>query len=96
MDPLCLDIRQQKDILLSQLPQGSPYAVIFDGVQSNPEILNALSRALRVPSLTTLVAKTFRPLLVDLCARWLHDQDDMEAKFIALCELLQPHVELFP
>jgi midasin len=38
----------------------------------------------------------FRPVLMDLCARFLDDDDLLEDKFVCLANLIQPHEELFP
>ncbi|KAI0304299.1 hypothetical protein B0F90DRAFT_1235453 [Multifurca ochricompacta] len=50
-------------------------------------------------SCTAIVADTFRPFLIDLCARWIDSSDSSQAledKLCALCFLLQPHTEIFP
>ncbi|KAG2106569.1 uncharacterized protein F5147DRAFT_774850 [Suillus discolor] len=38
----------------------------------------------------------FEPLLIDLCARWLHDDDDIEDRFIAFRLLIELHEKLHP
>jgi hypothetical protein len=49
-----------------------------------------------MPSLTVAVATIFRPILLDLCARWLHSGEIIEEHLIASCLLLEVHEELFP
>ncbi|KAI6098131.1 midasin [Pisolithus sp. B1] len=62
------------------------------------ELLGVLSRCLAEPSLTNIVADLFRPLLIDLCARWLErgSNEEEEKKFVAFCLLIENHEELFP
>jgi midasin len=49
-----------------------------------------------VPAYTQLIATLFRPILIDLCARWLENEDGSEQYLVALCYLLEVHEELFP
>jgi midasin len=47
------------------------------------------------PALTEHIANTFRPILIDLCARWLQFPENTEEKFEAFGLLIQIHEELF-
>lgn len=60
-------------------------------------ILSAISRLMAVSTFTILIADTFRPILMDLCARWLDDDliDEVD-KLVALCSLVEPYEEVFP
>ncbi|KAI0715618.1 hypothetical protein C8T65DRAFT_828609 [Cerioporus squamosus] len=96
MDPLRLNLEQQTQKLLDEIPNGSPYSAVLQKV-SRPALLDTISALLRVPQLTTTVATLFRPLLLDLCARWLHQVEaERLDKFEALCLLLEVHPELHP
>lgn len=75
----------------------------LEGILNQPptstvsQALNAASNLLVVPAFTLFVADTFRPLLIDLCARWLeHDELDTLDRFSALCLLAEPYQEIFP
>ncbi|KDQ62541.1 hypothetical protein JAAARDRAFT_189845 [Jaapia argillacea MUCL 33604] len=95
-DPLTINLKKQTLHLLSLLPAGSVHAALLQQVSSRSDLLHVLSRLLLVPSLTLAVAAAFRPLLIDLCARWLLDGEQGDEKFTALALLLEPHEELFP
>lgn len=95
-DPLCLDLRRQTQKLLTHLGASSPYATALQTVSSNRTLLDALCRLLLVPQLTLLVAGLFRPILLDLCARWLQQDTGKSEKFEALCFLLEIYEELYP
>ncbi|EGN98495.1 hypothetical protein SERLA73DRAFT_110025 [Serpula lacrymans var. lacrymans S7.3] len=95
-DPLTINLAKQTRALLCCIPAESIYAQNVIQASSPKDLLSTLSRLLAVPALTLLVAKTFRPLLLDLCVRWLHDDDDLENRFAALCLLIEPHEEIFP
>lgn len=95
-DPLTFNIHRQVLALVAFLPLESPYRSLLQSCSSNLDALNCLSRLLLVPSLSLAVASRFRPILLDLTARWLHDDNHLEDKFVALCLLVQPHEELFP
>jgi midasin len=73
--------------------------VHYDDVVNAPstfQLLSALSLALANPCLTTTVAKLFRPLLIDLCSRWIGDSKNSERHLVALSYLVEVHEELFP
>lgn len=96
-DPLSINLRRQTELLLTHIPTSSTnYAKITSA--SNPsELLAALSSALATPAFTKTTATLFRPLLVDLCSRWIHEHDgNTERHLIALCYLVEVHEELFP
>lgn len=95
-DPLTISLGRQTRLLLSKITPGSPFAQALQNTSSRSELLATLSHLLAVPALTLLVAETFRPILFDLCARWLLDDQNADQKFLALCMLLEPHEELFP
>lgn len=95
-DPLAINLSKQTQALLAILPPDSTYASQISLASSPKALLSALSRLLAVPSLTVSISDLFRPLLIDLCARWLHDLEDLEDRFIALCMLIEYHEELFP
>ncbi len=96
MEPLRLNLEQQTQKLLGDIPHGSPYSTVLQNV-SRPALLDTISALLRVPQLTLTVATLFRPLLLDLCARWLHQVDtERLEKFEALCLLLEVYPELHP
>ncbi|KAF8309082.1 P-loop containing nucleoside triphosphate hydrolase protein [Clavulina sp. PMI_390] len=59
--------------------------------------LRALSRLLAFPALTEEISILFRPLIIDLCSRWLeNDELDQHSVFEAFCILLKFHNELLP
>ncbi|KIJ64401.1 hypothetical protein HYDPIDRAFT_132220 [Hydnomerulius pinastri MD-312] len=95
-DPLTINLAKQSRALLALLPPDSPYAGQISLAVSPGDLLAIISRLLAAPSLTVPISDLFRPLLIDLCARWLHDQDDLEDRFAALCLLIENHEELFP
>jgi midasin len=94
-DPLKINLRRQTRVLLSKIPSQSPYSTALLNAPHDA-LLTTLSGLLAVPALTLSVASTFRPILLDLCARWLHDDERIEDRFVALSLLIQPHEELFP
>ncbi|KAF8443019.1 hypothetical protein L210DRAFT_3759383 [Boletus edulis BED1] len=95
-DPLTINLSKQTRALLAILPTDSAYSTQISLASSPTALLSTLSRLLAAPSLTVSISDLFRPLLVDLCARWLHDEEDLEDRFIAFCMLIENHEELFP
>lgn len=95
-DPLTVNLRRQSQSLLSKISQNIPYLAHISQASTPRALLETLSRLLIVPALTLPIATAFRPLLLDLCARWLLNDEDTEDKLVALCLLLQPHEELYP
>ncbi|KAF8630919.1 hypothetical protein AX17_005277 [Amanita inopinata Kibby_2008] len=96
LDPLTINLQRQARLLLEKLPQGSPYAAELSHVASNRRLLVILSCLLAKPELTALLARAFRPLLVDLCARWIEGDDCDEEQFVAISYLVEPQEELYP
>ncbi|THH06083.1 hypothetical protein EW145_g4329 [Phellinidium pouzarii] len=95
-NPLSLNIHRQLNLLLELIPQDSPF---FDELQissSGGGFLPNLSRYMLHPSLTLAIAWAFRPLLMDLCARWLDEDGDIVDKLEALALLIEVHEELYP
>lgn len=95
-DPLRLDIKKQVSTLLDQLPPENPHAVVLKDIPSRHALLDTISTLLYVPQHTMLVSRLFRPVLLDLCARWLDRDVDLLEKFESLCLLLEIHPELYP
>jgi midasin len=100
-DPLTINLHRQTQFLISKLPTESPYTKELLGVEDYADLLKTLSRLLSVPSLTMGIASAFRPMLLDLCARWLveeeeEEEDVCEERLIAICMLVEVHEELFP
>ncbi|TFY83881.1 hypothetical protein EWM64_g134 [Hericium alpestre] len=93
-NPLAIDLQCQISTLIGQLPQDSPHISAIQKATSGREALAILSQLIIIPSLTEAIAFTFRPLLLDICARLLENNDQIHQKIEALCLLLQPHEEL--
>ncbi|KAF8967136.1 hypothetical protein BDZ97DRAFT_1903538 [Flammula alnicola] len=68
----------------------------LNNASTTRQLLATLSSLLAAPAFTQLVATLFRPILIDLCARWLESENDVEEHLVALCHLLEVHEELFP
>ncbi|KAI0328990.1 midasin [Cubamyces sp. BRFM 1775] len=92
-DPLRLNLKRQTQKLLDLQ---TPFSSSLKNAASRTALLDLLSNMLSLPQYTLLVASLFRPLLVDLSARWLHQADDVLDKFGALCMLLEIFPELYP
>ncbi|KAG2155783.1 uncharacterized protein EDB93DRAFT_1101572 [Suillus bovinus] len=95
-DPLSINLEKQKRALCALLPPDSVHIQHITEANTPAHTLSTLSRLLAVPALTLTIADLFRPLLIDLCARWLHDDDDIEDRFIAFCLIIELHEELYP
>lgn len=95
-DPLRINLAQQLRLLSEELPQGSPHLSLLQNASSRPELLKQLSRLLATPGLSIRVAKLFKPLLLDLCARWLEEETELEEKLETSALLLEIHPEIFP
>ncbi|KAI0667730.1 midasin [Trametes maxima] len=95
-DPLKINLSRQTRKLLCLLPPGSTRSVAIQNAPSRAVLLNSLSAVLVLPQYTHVVATLFRPLLVELSARWLHQDGDDLQKLEALCFLLEFHPELYP
>lgn len=101
-DPLDIDVRRQIADVVKAVPSSSlfsshvtKFTTILDN-NNGEEIMSMLSRLLAMPALSLLIAKAFRPLLLDLCARWILDDENMDEKLVALNLLLDAHEHLFP
>ncbi|KAI0314077.1 hypothetical protein OF83DRAFT_1165344 [Amylostereum chailletii] len=95
-NPLSVNLRARLSYLLEKIPAHFPHISSLQNPLSRSHLLHTLSRALYYPSTTLLVADAFRPLLLDLCARWLNDTEALESKLTAFCLLVQPHEEIYP
>ncbi|CAE6509447.1 unnamed protein product [Rhizoctonia solani] len=105
-DPLKFDLLGQSQVLLHKIAlctQTIPAKACLEAAISvpskfnAPEVLCAISRLMAAPAFTVLVSDTFRPLLMDLCARWLDDNSiDEVDRLVALCLLVEPYEEIFP
>ena len=94
-DPLKMNLGRQVRSLLRSLGVDSPFASNIQAAATTRELLDALSQLLVTPAFTLLVAREFRPVLFDLCARWLLVNGHTDEILVALCLLLEPHPELF-
>ncbi|KAI9068715.1 midasin [Trametes sanguinea] len=95
-DPMCLNLKGQTRKLLGQLPPESTYYVALKNAASRAALLETLSSLMLMPPLTMTIAQLFRPLLVDLCARWLQRESSDLSAFEALCMLLEIYPEVYP
>ncbi|KAI0647852.1 midasin [Trametes meyenii] len=95
-DPLKMNLRRQTRRLLDLLPLGNSHSVAIQNAPSRAALLDTLSALLVLPQYTHVIATLFRPLLVDLSARWLHQNCDDLQKLEALCLLLELHPDLYP
>ncbi|TDL22264.1 P-loop containing nucleoside triphosphate hydrolase protein [Rickenella mellea] len=95
-NPLSIDLRRQTSYLIESLPHDSNYADILKNASSPADLLRHLSRLLAHPSLTIAVEVRFRPLLLDLCVRWLDYEEHMYDKLEAFALLIEFHEELYP
>ncbi|KAI8971187.1 midasin [Trametes punicea] len=96
IDPLHLNLHRQTQKLLRQLPPGNSYSIVLQDANARNVLLDVLSNMMLSPQFTMMITTLFRPLLVDLCARWLHKDEDDVQKFWALCLLIDIHPELYP
>lgn len=95
-DPLAINLPQQIIALLAELPETWPTRSVLQAASPRSRQLQILSRVLLAPSTTQIVATYFRPVLLDLCARWLEDNVDEVEKLEALSLLVEVHSEIFP
>ncbi|CAA7261484.1 unnamed protein product [Cyclocybe aegerita] len=95
-DPLAINLHRQTSRLLTSIPEHDHHHASLHNASSTRQLLAALSSTLAAPAYTQLVATLFRPLLIDLCARWLEMEGDEERHLVALCYLVEVHEELFP
>ncbi|CAE6540331.1 unnamed protein product [Rhizoctonia solani] len=105
-DPLKFDLLGQSQKLLNKIrlctqatSATAPLeAALNESSQLNiSKILCTISRLMSAPAFTVLVSDEFRPLLMDICARWLDDDSiDEVDRLVALCLLVEPYEEIFP
>lgn len=108
-DPLKVNLKKQVKALIDVVvlyPEVYPrLPAVFDVLESfvndggvdKGKVLDAVSRYLSVPQLVESVVRYFRPLLVDLFARWLEDEEEVrEERLVALVYVVEVHEEVFP
>ncbi|EAU86094.2 MDN1 midasin family protein [Coprinopsis cinerea okayama7 len=95
-NPLAVHLQRQTQHLASVIPPGSVSITELQNASNTQSFLNTLSTLLSNPAYTQIVATLFRPILMDLCARWLEDGKNPERNLCALAYLLEVHEELFP
>lgn len=112
-DPLKINLKQQIKKLIvaiqhstieSRLPAVleifNSFACGLRAVLEKKVLLDAVSRCLSVPQLLETVVDLFRPLLIDLVARWLDDEnvdgEVKEERLIALAYIVEVYEEIFP
>lgn len=95
-DPVTINLRRQAQVLFEQIPTSSPHRNLLQNPSTKHDLLSTLSSLLAIPSLTIHTATAFRPLLLDLCSRWLLDADRLDDKLEAFGLLLEIHPEIFP
>ena len=95
-DPLAFNLHGQLKSFAAELSNDSPQVQRLQNATSRATLFRALSTLLATPGLTTLVATYFRPILLDLCARFLEVREGLIPKFEALCALLSVHPEIYP
>lgn len=95
-DALAFNLERQLQLYLQAvLPSVDPLIAQLQA-SSLPDALPLLSTLLKNPKYTPLILQSFRPILLDLCARWLDDDIDDEAKFSAFGFLIPCCEELYP
>lgn len=99
--PLRFDLKGHVAQLLAEHPRFSFPDILVQYSQTGrvktTDVLDALARLLAFPALTDEVSTRFRPLLMDLCSRWIVMSDLEDHKvFEAFATLLRPHREIFP
>jgi hypothetical protein len=95
-NPLAIHLQRQTQHLASVVP---PESACIRDLQNAPDtqaFLNTLSGLLSNPAHTQIVAALFRPILMDLAARWLDDTQNAERNLYALAFLIEVQEELFP
>ena len=98
-DPTSMNVNQQLNALLAVLPAEFDAHENLKQAFKEERLLPALSHYLRKPSCTLAVTEAFRPLLMDLCVRWIDDANGSEENLDtleALALLIEAHDELFP
>ncbi|KAK2459689.1 hypothetical protein APHAL10511_008334 [Amanita phalloides] len=95
-DPLSINLPRQTRLLVQKIPHNSPCVAELSNASSVRDLLPILSRLLAKPQLTELIATLFRPILLDLCARWIEGDDCTDDQLFAIAFLVEPQEELFP
>jgi midasin len=114
-DPLKINLKRQIkkliDIIViqrsgieSQLPTAlevfNSFAYGVGVVVERKDLLDVVSRCLSVPQLLESVVDLFRPLLIDLFARWLDDEnidgEVKEERLVVLAYVVEVYEEIFP
>lgn len=95
-DILTLDLEGRRSLLLESLPPNSKFARSIHDISSATDLLNLLPLLLAEPSLTLAIATHFRPIVIDICARWLDYKDDRVKKLAAFGSLIELHEEIYP
>lgn len=95
-DPLAINLHRQTKLLIQNLPQNLPHVVELSNATSERDLLAILSRLLTKSGLTESVAKAFRPILTDLCARWVEADDCTDDQLVAMAFLVEAQEELYP
>jgi midasin len=90
-DALSIPFQAQIDQLLIDFPD-----LLAINALPTQEKLVRLSNLLKNTIYAIRVARLFSPLLVDLCARWLDDEEQDEAKFAVFALLVPAYEELYP
>jgi midasin len=94
-DPLSLNPKSLWLEFTSKFPEWTYHFQANLADPSPGDVLSLASKFLLLQPCTSIIANIFRPLLLDLCARWLEHSEALEDKLSALCFLLQPHMEIF-
>lgn len=94
--PLHIDLHRQTQLFIPKVPQNNAHASIISSATTTSAILAALSDALAHPALTLLIEEYYRPILFELCARWITKPTITEDQIVAICLLIEVHEELFP
>lgn len=95
-DSLTINLNQQIRLLAEELPEGSSLVSLLQNASSRSELLKQLSRYVATPGLSEITARLLKPVLLDLCARWLEKETELDEKFEAFALLLEIHPEIFP
>ncbi|KAI0822070.1 midasin [Trametes gibbosa] len=95
-DPLRLNLRKQTQKLIDLHYLGDAHSIALKNAASRKALLELLSRLLLLPQYTMVIATFYRPILLDLCARWLDQTTDSLQKLETLSLLLGVHPEVYP
>ena len=95
-NPLAIHLQRQTQHLASVIPPESACILELQNAPTTRAFLKNLSGLLANPAYTQIVATLFRPILMNLCAGWLDDEQGAERNLYALAFLIEVHEELFP